>query len=126
MIEEMTEQEIDRLLRATVSADYAFIIDDKKCLIHKVSSFWGKSDPVNAMYLLNLGQILERIDKAVGEEYENLPEINTNEMRDIVEKYKNNPPADIAEKLFDCVFSMQREAFRYGYYAALENEKVVL
>lgn len=123
MIEEMTEQEIDRLLEATNTVNYLGS-DMQKCFLDKAL----QADDVNytAGYVFNLGRIIERIKKSMGEEYENIPYICLDDIAAIIDigLQKGHDPKKISDDLFDLIFAIQREAFRYGYYAALQNENV--
>ena len=119
----MTEQEVDRLLSATDTCKYIKSNGSaESSLIHKVLKTCGEDRHCSGMYLLNLGRIIERVSKAFGEEYKNLPEINLDDIEQIVEAGKGKSFDDISDDLFGYLFDLQREAFRHGYYAALEAE----
>lgn len=123
MFDEMTEQEVERLLSATDTCKYIKSNGSaESSLIHKALKICGEDRHCTGMYLLNLGRIIEKVSIAFGEEYKNLPEINLDDIAQIVEAGKGNSFTDISDNLFEYLFAMQREAFRYGYYAALEAE----
>lgn len=123
MIKEMTVQEMDKLLKATNTVNY-LRSDMPKTFFEKVSQKYDKDDICNFKYVFNLGRIIERINKSMNEEDENIPDICLDDIAAIIDigLQKGCDPKKISGDLFDLILAIQREAFRYGYYAALQNE----
>lgn len=72
-------------------------------------------------YMLNLGKIHQRIETAYGEENQNIPDVCLDDVAAIIENHKHEDSGMIAENLFDFILSAQEEAFRYGYYKAIQD-----
>lgn len=72
-----------------------------------------------------MAQVLGRVEKAMNAEGEAaVPGIDLGEIEDILEA--NQGRSAQINALFKYAVAAVDEAFRYGYYAALESEKVTL
>lgn len=122
MIEEMTEQEIGRLLSVASTVEYTWSKGISMDIALRAGKRYEAGTERSFLYLFYLGRLAERIEKSLGEQLENIPDTCLEDIAAIIAAQKDQPATKIAESLAEYIFTMQKKAFRYGYYVALETE----
>lgn len=126
MIETMTEKEMERVQQVVGRLPMPEN-KTKRMLLEKTKRYIVETEADSFLLekVFNMAQVLGRVEKAMNAEGEAaVPGIDLGEIEDILEA--NQGQSAQANALFEYAAAAVGEAFRYGYYAALENENVTL
>lgn len=126
MIETMTEKEIERVRQVMGGLPMSQSKTKRALLRHMKEQIPDmEADLLLLESAFNMAQVLGRVEKAMNAEGEAaVPGIDLGEIEDILEA--NQGRSAQINALFKYAVAAVDEAFRYGYYAALESEKVTL
>lgn len=122
---EMSEEEANRFIEATQRINYT-VSTAPSGFFKKALCIFSAKEEHAARYIFNLGQIIERIEHATGDGCEYLPRIDEAPIIEALQECTGQVPQRMTDHLYGCLVRIQEEAFRYGYYVALENETIVL
>lgn len=126
MIETMTEKEMERVQQVVGRLPMPEN-KTKRMLLEKTKRYIVETEADSFLLekVFNMAQVLGRVEKAMNAEGEAaVPGIDLGEIEDILEA--NQGRSAQINALFKYAVAAVDEAFRYGYYAALENENVTL
>lgn len=128
MIENMSEKEMERVQQVMGGLPVPEN-KTKRMLLEKMKERFPnvEADLLLLESAFNMAQVLGRVEKALDDDGEAaVPGVTLDEIEDILEANQGRSIQVIADALYDYAVAAVDEAFRYGYYAALENENVTL
>lgn len=126
MIETMTEKEMERVRQVMGRLPIPQSETTRALLRHMKEQIPGvEADLFLLESAFDMAQILGRVEKALDDDGEAVaPGVSLEDIEDILEA--NQDRRAQINALFKYAVAAVDEAFRYGYYAALENENVTL
>lgn len=126
MIETMTEKEMERVQQVMGGLPMSQSKTKRALLRHMKEQIPDmEADLLLLESAFNMAQVLGRVEKALDDDREAIaPGVSLEDIEDILEA--NQSQSAQANALFKYAVAAVDEAFRYGYYAALESEKVTL
>lgn len=126
MIETMTEKEIERVRQVMGGLPMSQSKTKRALLRHMKEQIPDmEADLLLLESAFNMAQVLGRVEKALDDDREAIaPGVSLEDIEDILEA--NQGRSAQINALFKYAVAAVDEAFRYGYYAALENENVTL
>lgn len=126
MIENMSEKEMERVQQVMGGLPVSQSETKRALLRHMKEQIPDmEADLLLLESAFNMAQVLGRVEKAMDDDGEAVaPGVSLEDIEDILEA--NQGRRAQANALFKHVTAAVDEAFRYGYYAALESERVTL
>lgn len=126
MIETMTEKEMERVQQVMGGLPVSQSETKRALLRHMKEQIPDmEADLLLLESAFNMAQVLGRVEKAMDRDREAaVPGVSLEDIEDILEA--NQSQSAQANALFEYAAAAVDEAFRYGYYAALESENVTL
>ena len=122
---EMDEKEMTRVLKALNGCSWLKPAGNSSdALVQRIDSMQPGQSEAHLRYAFNIGQILASVEAAQSVET-NLPGVGGTEK---IESLLADCGVDaqvignISDALYDRMQQLELQAFRYGYYAALEQE----
>ena len=122
---EMDEKEMTRVFRALNGCNWMEPAGKaSEALIQRIDSMQPGQSEAHLRYAFNIGQVLTSVEAAQSIET-NLPGVGgTEEIESLLADCGVDAQVigNISDALYDRMQQLELQAFRYGYYAALEQE----
>ena len=122
---EMDEKEMTRVFRALNGCSWLKPAGNSSdALVQRIDSMQPGQSEAHLRYAFNIGQVLTSVEAAQSIET-NLPGVGgTEEIESLLADCGVDAQVigNISDALYDRMQQLELQAFRYGYYAALEQE----
>ena len=122
---EMDEKEMTRVLKALNGCSWLKPAGNfSDALVQRIDSMQPGQSEAHLRYAFNIGQVLTSVEAAQSIET-NLPGVGgTEEIESLLADCGVDAQVigNISDALYDRMQQLELQAFRYGYYAALEQE----